>query len=243
MNSLLILTALLAFSLFAVHQVNRWEARLRQRRLRQHRLRMTLETLEEVLVEVESTLANPDLTRSLNDEILDRLQDLLNLAGSKGNLVQTRLHHAQERQDQMARAGNGPTRFMRESDAQVAHTKACLHKAAEVLRKRGHLGILNSSELGRYLEQLRWAELMVDVVTFLAEGHKTLRRGDIIAALAYYKKAQSLLINSDHPNEARIKIVQELDEVITGKRKDISPNLIPELAEHLEWRPALETPA
>lgn len=234
MNSLLILTAIMALSLLAVHQVNRREERMRLRRLRQHRLRMSMETLEEVLVEVESTLANPDIARCLNEEILERLQDMLTLAGGKDNHIQTRLRHVEERQEEMTRASNSSTRFMRESDAQVAHTKACLHKAVEVLRKRSHQGKLNPSALDDYLEQLSWAELMVDVVTFMVEGHKTLSRGDILSALAYYKKAQSLLISSDHPNETRMKIIRELGEVIAGKRKDINPDLIPELAEHFE---------
>ena len=234
MNSLLILSALLAFSLFAVHQVNRREERLRQQRLRQHRLRMTLETLEEVLIEVELTLTNPVIARCMNEEILERLQDMLSLAGGKDDHLQTRLRHVEERQEEMSRAGNSSTRFMRESDAQMAYTKACLHKAAEVLRKRSYQGKLNASELNDYLEQLSWAGLMVEVVTFIVEGHKTLSRGDIISALAYYKKAQSLLISSDHPNETRMKIIRELGEVIAGKRKDVNPNLIPELAEHFE---------
>jgi len=234
MNNLLILTAILGFSLLAVHQVNRREEQLRRQRLHQQRLRMALETLEEVLVEVESTLANPDIARLLNEEILDRLQDRLALAGGKDDHLQTRLRHVEERQEQMARAGGSSTQFMRESDAQMAHTKACLQKAAAVLRKRSHQGKLNPSELGGYLEQLSWAELMVDVVTFIVEGHKNLNRGDIISALAYYKKAQSLLISSDHPNETRMKIIRELGEVIAGKRKDIDPSLIPELAEHFE---------
>jgi len=234
MNSLLILTALLALSLFAVHQVNRREERLRHKRLRQHRLRMALETLEEVLVEVESTLTNPAIARCLNEEILERLQDMLNLAGGRDDHLQTRLRHVEERQEAMARSSKGSTRFMRESDAQMAYTKACLHKATEVLRKRSHQGKLSASELEDYLEQLSWAELMVEVVTFMVEGHKTLSRGDIISALAYYKKAQSLLISSDHPNEMRMKIIRALGEVISGKRKDIDPNLIPELTEHFE---------
>lgn len=229
MNALLSLTVTLLFSLLLVHLVNRREQRRREIRWRQRRARAQIEGLEEVLIGLEETLSNRRIAECVNREIQHQLEAALALENGRNTHLETRLNHVKERAEELennrrqARANR-----LRESDAQLARTRECLDQAARVLRRQHNQGRLERETLDDFLKELGWTRLMVEVVTYVAEGHKSLQRGDITSALAYYKKAQGLLIASDHPNPHRMEIIRELGEMIQGKRKALSPELMPE---------------
>lgn len=228
MTTILLPTSLLILSLLVVHLVNQREEKLRRLRLGQRRLRWRVEMLEEVLVGIEATLADRRIARCLNREILHLLEQMRDQEPGDKSHLETRITHVREREDEMLNNAE-QTRASRlcESDAEMAQAKDFLDQAARVLRRQNNEGRLEGS-LSEYLEQLHWAKLMVDVVTYIAEGHKALARGDITTSQAYYKKAQGVLIASDHPNPHRMEMIRELGEVIQGKRKALSDRLMPE---------------
>lgn len=229
MHILLLLIALLLGSLLLVHWANRREQSQREARLRLRRLRWRIDTLEEVLVGLEEILSNRGVARCVNQEILHLLKNSRELETGDVASLDTRIAQVEERDEQL---GREPTQTdisrLCESDAQIARRKDCLERAARVMRRQHGQNRLDSDALQRHLADVSWARLMIEVVTNVAEGHKALKRGDITSSQAHYKKAQGLLISSDHPSPQRMEMIRELGEVIQGKRKALSPELMPE---------------
>ncbi|WP_036189274.1 hypothetical protein, partial [Marinimicrobium agarilyticum] len=229
MTSLLLLTSLMLLSLFAVHMVNKREEKSRRIRLQQRRLRWRIDALEEVLVGVEETLPTRTIARFINAEILHLLEQALELEKGQNSHLETRINHVQQRDEEMAQKLQQPSaNRLRESDAEMARTKEALEQAAQVLRRQSQQGRLARESLDDHLRELSWTKLMVEVVTYIAEGHKAVMHGDFTTSQAYYKKAQSLLISSDDPNPKRMEVIRELGEVIQGKRQALSQELMPE---------------
>lgn len=229
MASLLLLTSLLLGSLFIVHLVNQREERLRHLRVQQRRFRWRIDALEEVLVGIEETLPNRAIARCINREILHLLEQMLALEKGDPTHLETRINHVKERADELLHNQEAThASRLRESDAEMARAKECLDQAARVLRRQSNEGRLEGDSLSEHLSELSWARLNIDVVTYIAEGHKALQRGDITTSQAYYKRAQGMLIGSDHPYPQRMEMIRELGEVIQGKRRALSRELMPE---------------
>lgn len=229
MINILLLTSLLLLSLFAVHLVNQRQEKFHRIRLQQRRLRWQIEALEEVLVGVEEVMPTRAIARCINAEILHLLEQSLELEKGQNTHLETRINHVQQREEEMAQKSEQPSaNRLRESDAEMARAKEALDQAARVLRRQGHQGRLEAESLSKHLQELSWTKLMVEVITYIAQGHKAVTHGDFTTSQAYYKKAQSLLISSDHPNPKRMEMIRELGEVIQGKRKALSRELMPE---------------
>lgn len=229
MFSILLFTGLLILSLLMVHWVNQREQRYRMVRRRQRHIRWRIDALEEVLVRLEEILGQAAIPRCINQEILHLLQSSLELEQGQSTHLETRIAHVEERDQALAEgtARAHPNRLC-ESDLQLARSKDYLEQACRVLRRQHNQGRLDGEALNTHMHELKWTQLMVEVITHVAEGHKTLQRGDITASQAYYKKAQGLLISSDHPYPQRMDMIRELGEVIQGKRKALSLTLMPE---------------
>ena len=69
---------------------------------------------------------------------------------------------------------------------------------------------------------------MVGAISHIGQGHKAAIRGDMLSAHAFYKKAQQLLIQSPHPEPRRRRMIKELGEILSNKRKSLSLDLMPE---------------
>jgi len=229
MFSILVFTGLLVLSLLLVHWVNLREQRHRSVYRRQRRIRWRIDALEEILVRLEEILGQKAIPRCINQEILHLLESSQALEKGQSTHLATRISHVQERDQTLAQESGGarPNRLC-ESDLQLARSKDYLEQAARVLRRQNNQGRLDGDALNTHMLELKWAQLTLEVVTNVAEGHKALLRGDITASQAFYKKAQGLLISSDHPYPQRMEMIRELGEVIQGKRKALSPALMPE---------------
>lgn len=228
---LFILSVVILTTLALVSVINQIQRRERARRLQQRQLRLQVELLEEVLSCLIQTVPNRQIAKHINDEILDLLQQILQLEQRNTTHIEASLKHAQERENELVNVKSQPrTSYLQGSDVQVAQAQAHLSKAAQVLRHQQTMGRLNDEELDVYLSELTWAHLMVSVVSFIGQGYKASARGDIFAAQAYYKKAQYLLIESTHPDPKRMRMIRELGETITGTRKTLSEDLVPEEA-------------
>lgn len=229
MTTILFLFLLMVIALFLVGVADRWQRRRRQSLLREKRLRLQLQELEEILEQTKTALPSRDIARQINAEILRLLEDMRKLSPSTSVYVNSHLSRAEERESAWDR--EPPTRTvnrLRDSDAQIAHSQACLKLAGDVLRRRHLRGQLTGEELEVYLQELGWSQMMISVVSLIAQGHKALARGGRLAALSFYKKAQSLLVGYGEADSRRAAMIQQLSEIISGERKALDQNLMPE---------------
>lgn len=229
MTTILILFLLMVVALLLVSLADRWQRRRRQSMLREKRLRLQLQELEEILEQTETALPSRDIARQVNAEILRLLEDMRKLSPNNSANIDLRLSRAEEREGTWDR--EPPTRKvnrLRDSDAKIAHSQACLKLASEVLRRRHTRGQLSAEELEVYLQDLGWSRMMISVVSFIAQGHKALARGERLASLSFYKKAQSLLVGYREADSRRAAMIQQLNEIIGGERKALSEDLMPE---------------
>ncbi|MGD8176490.1 hypothetical protein [Marinimicrobium sp. ARAG 43.8] len=230
MAQLLLLIIVLLSALFAVHLINQREEKVRQQRLHQRSYRWRADQLEEVLVGLEAVMSDRSVALCVNREILHLLEQMLALEQGDKTPLETRLRYVREREEGLREHPDQPRASrLRESDAEMARAKGHMEHAAKVLRRQHQEGRLDETlSLSDLLQSLSWQALMVEVITYIVEGHKALRRGDITTSQAYYKKAQGLLISSDHPDPRRMAMIRELGEVILGKRAALSEELMPE---------------
>jgi hypothetical protein len=105
-----------------------------------------------------------------------------------------------------------------------------LGEAAKLLRSITAQGKITDTELEIYTSELSWAYLMVSVASFIAQGYKFSALGDRFTAQGYYQKAQTMLMESMHPDPRRVRMIKELSEVIEGSRKNLSRDLLPDRA-------------
>ena len=59
-------------------------------------------------------------------------------------------------------------------------------------------------------------------------GHKAYGRQDVLTANAFYKKAQTELMRSGHPDERRHKMIKQMADVLFGRRRSLDKELMPE---------------
>lgn len=228
---LFILAVVILAALALVSVINQIQRRERARRLQQRQLRLQVELLEEVIDCLLKTVPNRQIAKHINDEILDLLQQILTLEQRNSTHIEASLKHAQSRENELVNVKSQPrTSYLKGSDAQVAQAQSYLNKAAQVLRHQQMSGRLSEEELDVYLSELSWAHLMVSAVSFIGQGYKASTRGDVFSAQAFYKKAQYLLIESTHPDSKRMRMIRELGEIISGARKALSEDLVPEEA-------------
>ena len=112
-----------------------------------------------------------------------------------------------------------------------------LEEAATILRRQQATGKFSFEEMNAFLSELSWAHLMVDAISHVGQGHKALRRHDVLSAHAFYKKSQQLLMHSAHPDKRRHRFIKELSEMLANKRTAVSEDIMPET--HLNPEPAL----
>lgn len=229
MTAILLLFLLMLIALLLVGLTDRWQRRRRQSMRQEKRLRQRLQELEEVLEQTETALPSRDIARQINAEILRLLEDMRKQSPNTSDYVDSRLNNAEERENTWDR--EPPTRKvnrLRDSDAQIAHSQACLKLAGQVLRHRHARGHLSAEELDVYLQDLGWTQVMISVISLIAQGHKALGRGGRLAAMSFYKKAQNLLVGYGESDSRRAAMLQQLNEIVAGERKALSQELMPE---------------
>ena len=65
-------------------------------------------------------------------------------------------------------------------------------------------------------------------ISNIVQGHKAYEKQNILGANAFYKKAQSDLLQSPHPDERRHKMISQVADVLHGRRKFLDAELMPE---------------
>jgi hypothetical protein len=226
MTLIVILVFLMLVTLSGVSVINRIQQRQRQRRLQQRRLRIQVEELTEIVSCLEQTLPNRTITKHINDMIIDLQQQMLVLEEKNHEHIEAAIIKSELYSEELLNPKNRQSiNYQRESDAQIAKTQLYLNEAMHLVMQLAAQGTINEVELDAYLVELRWAYLMVSVMSYIGQGDKSMAISDRFSAQAFYRKAQQLLMESMHQDPRRIKMIKELSEMVDGDRVGLSRDL------------------
>lgn len=226
MTLIVILVFLMLITLFSVSVINRIQQHQRQHRLRQRQLRIQAEELTEVVNCLEQTLPNRAITKHINDMIIALQQQMRALEDKNPEHIEAAIRKSEIYSEELLNPKNRQSiSYQRESDAQIAKTQLHLNEAMHLVMQLAAQGTINEVELDVYLAELRWAYLMISVMSYIGQGDKSLAISDRFSAQAFYRKAQQLLMESMHQDPRRIKMIKELSEIIDGGRVSLSRDL------------------
>lgn len=226
MTLIVILVFLMLITLFSVSVISRIQLRQRERRLQQRRLRIQADELIEVVACLEQTLPNRTITKHINDMVIGLQQHMLALEDRHAEHIEAAIRKSEAYSEELLNPKNRQgISYQRESDAQIAKTQLHLNAAMHLVTHLAAQGTINEIELDTYLSELRWASLMVAVMSYIGQGDKSMTISDRFSAQAFYRKAQHLLMESMHPDARRLKMIKELSEMVDGDRVGLSRDL------------------
>lgn len=227
-SSVIILLAITAVSLFIVSLINERQTRARVINQKLNQMKRRVGELEELSASLEPLVDDPQIPQVINDEAIHLIESMLRVA--PGNAYyQMSLESAQQRGNDLSTPGRKVEIFrLMESDAAIARSQYALSEAARIIRKRQASGHLQVAEMENMLKDLSWANFMIKVTSNVAQGHKAINRGDVLRAYAYYRKALEVATEGGHKNEQQNQIINELGEILSSKRRALSPSLMPE---------------
>ncbi len=225
MTLILVLFILMLLALVAVSVINRIQLRQRERRLQQRRLRIQAEGLAEIVSCLEQTIPNRMIIKHINDMIASLQQQMLTLEDVTPELLEQAIQKTEAYSEELLSSNNQLISYQRESDAQIAKTQLHLTDSMHLITQLAAQGTINETELGTYLSELRWAHLMVAVMSYIGQGDKSMAISDRFSAQAFYRKAQQHLMESMHQDPRRLKMIKELSEIVDGSRTSLSREL------------------
>lgn len=231
MAVLIVLTVLALVALMIVSAINRKQEQEQARRMQQRKLKVRVDTIADVVNCLEQTIPNHMIAKHINDEIVSLLQQILALETGARAHIENSIRLAMLRSEDLASAKRyASASYQKDSDAQISHAQVQLSEAAGMLRHICAQGRISDTELEVFTSDLSWAYLMVSVASYIAQGLKFSRLQDRFTAQNYYQKAQNLLLESQHPDLRRTRMIKELSEIIDGSRTSMSRDLLPERA-------------
>ena len=227
-STVILLLGFILASLFVVSLINRQQMRTRLINQKLGQMKRRAIDLEELSATLETLVETTRIPLIVNEEAVDVLKNMTKLAPSN-HFYAMQLESARKRSDELSDPGKRcqPYRLM-ESDAAIARAQYALTETAKVIRRRQSAGFLEITEMEAYIRELSWANFMIKVTSNVAQGHKAVNRGDVMRAFAFYRKALEVAVEGGHKDERQNQIISELGEIINGKRKALSPMLMPE---------------
>lgn len=228
LSSILLFSGLAGLALGLIHLSNRQRHQSERvnRKIAELKRRVTeLEQLIHVVEPLTESLAIPKL---LNNEIMELISAIRKLDKDETS-VADHLQNAYSREDDLS----DPTRARQlyrilKSDAAIARAQYALRETARIIQAQRRLNKIDEPNKKMLIAELRWAHIMVSVLSLVAQGHKSVTRGDDTRARAYYKNAHHKLITSAVDDERRPRLAKELEDIISGTRQIVSPELMPE---------------
>lgn len=228
LSILVILCTLAIGSLITVSAINQRELKAKHIRQKLGQLKMRVDDLEELVINLDQLVETRAIPKIINDEVIDMVSAMLELDTSARYLEAT-LINARKRAEELSDDGlKRDISRLKESDAQIAKSQHMLNEAGRVLRNQRSQGRITLAELETFISELSWVHLMVNVISYIGQGHKAINRGDFLSAQAFYKKAQQNLIQSPHADPRRHRMIKELGEILNNRRKSISLDLMAE---------------
>jgi len=226
MGIIVSLAVLMLVALIGVSSINRIQQQERLRRLQQRHIRLQAEELNEVVFCLEQTVPNRLIAKLFNDVVISLLQNILRLETKSTGHIETAIQKAEAHSDMLANPKEAVrTTYQRDSDAQIAKAQLHIMEAINLLPQLTAQGRITEIEMDVYLTELRWAHLMVAVMSYIGQGEKSMAISDRFSAQAFYRKAQQLLMESLQQDPRRLKLIKELSEMIDGSRTTLSREL------------------
>jgi len=230
LNLIIICLFIVFVALFAVSLANSRETRHKLVQQRLSQLKRNVAEMEETAIAAGMLTGSTKIEKILVEDIIDTLKGMLQLepTSSSTNLS---LEGMQQRLSELINSesqSRQPYRIM-ESDAQIARAQFQLSDAGRTIRKRQANGLIEATELNYYIQELAWANLMVQVVTLVSQGQKISGRGDVLRAHSFFKKAWEYASSAKIPDERRHTLVNETGELMNNKRTALSRELMPEI--------------
>jgi|GEM_PF-751413 len=215
-------------ALIAVSLVNRKQTRDRMLAIHLNQVKRKIDELEELGVSLESILESSAIPRAINEEIIDSIQQLGPLK-KDAQMFEICLNNALERKELLLDPRNKVELYrVQESDSGIARQHHYIREARNALNQRRAKGTISVEEMDAFQDELSWADMMVEITTHLAQGHKSLVRNDLLKAIAFYKRAQQIAAGTIVNDSRKSQLVKELNELLKKQRKYLSPELMPE---------------
>lgn len=184
--------------------------------------------LEDLSVEVDQLVETRGIARAINGEVIRILEEMRSF-DEKALHIQTAMAAAIARSDHLSDEMNmNVLDRMKDSDSQIARARAVLKKTMQELSKLSGEGHLDSSEARLFATHIKWADLMVQVISYVGQGHQSIKNRDPAKARAFYKKSQHMLLESSLKDSRRQRWIREISDVLNGSRTNISTELMPE---------------
>lgn len=220
---IIFLSLIVIGALFGLSLLDKIDQKNRNERLKLRRLQNYSEEIQDILSTLIDTIPNDKIILAINAYLIEQLEEILTIPEAPREATSLALDLAKERQMQWKQKIKPRfSRYARDSDAQIARAQLQINAAIEFLPLLASKGKITGSDLETFLTELRWAGLMVSVMSFVAQGERALVISDRFSGLAFFRKAQQLLMESLHPDPKRITIIRELSEIIDGERVKLS---------------------
>jgi hypothetical protein len=234
MNIIILFILLMLCALIIVSLLNEKQRKEQMRRQQQRRLRVQVEELYEVLTCIEQTVGDKNLAKKINDIIIGLLETMRRLEVKPSPYIDASLQKVTAHRQDLDNPQFQPlVRYERESDAQINKTQKQLMDTIELLSSLAAQGRISEQEFEYYQHELRWSHLMVAVMSYIAQGNKSLMGSDRITALAFYQRALHHLMESAHSDPKRLTLIREINELIDGSRTRLSESLVGANQNHL----------
>ncbi len=241
--NIIIASLILAFiSLVSVSIVNSRQTRKRLISQRLSQLKRKVGEMEELAVALENLTGSVAIERIVLEEVIDTLNGMKQLS-EESQTLDLNLQNAIQRAQEISGPAYSCSLYrIMESDATIARAQYHLSEAGRILRKRQAGGRIELAEMNTYIVELAWAHLMVSVISMIGQGHKAVRRGDVLRGFSFYKKAQEAAMASPISDDRRHQIIKELGDILANRRKSISIQLMPETDLNPDLAPPSQNP-
>lgn len=211
-----------------IHLSNRQRHRSERVSVKIKELKRRVAELEELIDVVEPLTESLAIPRLINNELMELISAVRKLDKNDSSLA-NHLQNSRSREEDLS----DPTRARKlyrilKSDADIARAQYLINETARIIQTQRRLNKIDEANRKILLAELRWAHVMVSVLSLVAQGHKSVTRGDEVRARAYYKNAHHKLITSAVDDERRPRLAKELEEITTGARQIVSQDLMPE---------------
>ncbi|MEO0443532.1 MAG: hypothetical protein AAFZ92_07300, partial [Pseudomonadota bacterium] len=187
-----------------------------------------VEELEDVVLALDQLCENRIIVKLVNDDVIEFYEKMIALDPSAGYLSAGKANAFARLEELSDIHAKRHINRLCNSDAQIARLQAYLNEACRIVRMQHNRGKISSMELQEYTLELEWLHLQVGVISNIAQGHKAYTRQDVLTANAFYKKAQTELMRSGHPDKRRHKMIKQMADILFGRRKSLDKELMPE---------------
>lgn len=227
-TSLLVLITIAALSMSLVAYSNHLVAKAKKIAFRLEKMKVRVEELEDVVIVLDGLCEKRVIPKLINDEIISNYETMIEI-NSKATYLKAGLNNAEARAAELSDESS-PRHISRicKSDAQIARYQAYLKESLGILRRQHMNSQFSNQDLQSFANEISWLQLQIKVISNIVQGHKAYAKDGVLKAHGFYKKAQSELLKSSHPDPRRTEMIEQMADVLFGRRKSLDVHLMPE---------------